>query len=123
MEIFLDNKMIATALVPLSSLGEPSGQQFHIAVGGSPMVVDELRFSTGSLRPNEFLTKGEERSKSGPPVARNDGGGRPVEPARPGESPFQRSARELAERKAEEKAERERRRMEEARRRKEGFRR
>ncbi len=123
MEIFLDNKMIATALVPLSSLGEPSGQQFHIAVGGSPMVVDELRFSTGSLRPDEFLTKGEERSKSGPPVARNDGGGRPLEPARPGESPFQRSARELAERKAEEKAERERRRMEEARRRKEGFRR
>ncbi|NRB26426.1 MAG: metallophosphoesterase family protein [Roseibacillus sp.] len=122
MEIFLDNKMVATALVPLSSLGEPSSQHFRVAVGGSPVVLDELRFSSDSLKPSEFLTKGEERSRfEPPPVARNDG--RPVAPVRPGESPFQRAARELQERKAEEKAERERRRAEEARRRREGFRR
>ena len=122
MEIFLDNRMVATALVPVSSLGEPSGQHFRVAVGGSPVVLDELRFSSDSLKPSEFLTKGEERPRfEPPPVARNNG--RPVAPVRPGESPFQRAARELAERKAEEKAERERRKAEEARRRREGFRR
>ncbi len=49
------------------------------------------------------------------------GGARATTPGTPGESPFQRAARELQERKAEEKAKRERRQAEEARRRREGL--
>jgi len=120
MTVFLDNKMLATAQIPLSSLGEPSGQHFRIAVGGSPVVVDDLRFSTGSLRPSEFLTKGQEWSPAETPRVVSNDDGRRVAPARPGESPFQRAARELQERKAVEKAERERKRAEEAQKRR-GF--
>ena len=122
MTVFLDNKVIATAQIPLGSLGKPSSQHFRVAVGGSPMVVDELRFSTGSLRPSEFLTKGQEwSSPAAPPVVRNDGGRQaaptPARPARRGESPFQRAVREKEERRAADKAERDRKRAEEARRR------
>ena len=120
MKIFLDNKMIASTLLPLEELRPVSGQTFRIAVGGSAVVVDELRFTTGSLRPSEFLTKGEDRPVSRPPIAGNDGR-QNTPPSRPGESPFQRAARELQERKAEQAAERARKRAEEARRRREGF--
>ena len=120
MRIFLDNKLVASEQLALEDLEPATGQHFRIAVGGSAVVVDELRFTTGSLRPSEFLTKGENRPAAGPPIAGN--GGRRVAPAaRPGESPFQRAARELEERKAEQAAERERKRAEEARRRREGF--
>lgn len=120
MKIFMDNRMIASTLLPLEELMPVRGQAFRIAVGGSAVVVDELRFTTGSLRPSEFLTKGEDRPVSRPPIAGNDGR-QITPPSRPGESPFQRAARELQERKAEQAAERERKRAEEARRRREGF--
>ena len=120
MRIFLDNSMIASALLPLEVLRPVSGQPFRISVGGSAMVVDELRFTTGSLRPIEFLTKGEERPAPGLPMEDNDGKRMPP-PSRPGESPFQRAARELEERKAEQAAERARKKAEDDRRRREGF--
>ena len=120
MSIFLDNKLVASALLPLEELRPASGQHFRIAVGGSAVVVDELRYTTGSLRPSEFLTKGEARPAPGPPIAGNNER-RESPPSRPGESPFQRAARELQERKAEQAAERERKRAEDDRRRREGF--
>ncbi len=120
MGIFLDNKLVASALLPLEKLRPASGQHFRIAVGGSAVVVDELRFTTGSLRPSEFLTKGEARPAPELPIAGNNE--RRIAPAsRPGETPFQRAARELQERKAEQAAERERKRAEDDRRRREGF--
>ena len=90
------------------------------ASGTAAVVVDELRYTTGSLRPSEFLTKGEARPAPGPPIAGNNER-RESPPSRPGESPFQRAARELQERKAEQAAERERKRAEDDRRRREGF--
>ena len=120
MTLFMDNKMVASTQIPLDRVGAPGGQRFRISVEGSPMVVDELRFTTGSLKPVEFLTTGKGWTKpQAGPVAGN-GENRNTPAARPGESPFQRAERELQERKAAQKAERERKRAEEERKRR-GF--
>ena len=84
------------------------------------MVVDELRFTRGSLRPVEFLTEGKGWTKLRGGQAAGNEEKRNTSAARPGESPFQRAERELQERKSAQKAERERRRAEEERKRR-GF--
>ena len=117
MSVFLDNSMIASSSVPRGSVGGHGEQQFHIAVRGMPVTVDELRFSSGALKPEEFLTEGKDhRPAPGPGVANNGGGS--AAPAPEGETPMRRLDRLARERRAREKAEREaRRREEEAKRR------
>ena len=120
MAVFLDNQLVASEQIPRDRLGPPSGQRFRISVEGSSMVVDELRFTRGSLQPVEFLTEGKGWTKLQGGQAAGNEEKRNTSAARPGESPFQRAERELQERKSAQKAERERRRAEEERKRR-GF--
>lgn len=111
--LFVDNEPVASASLPLSSLSSAPQAPFHFASRRAPVIVDEIRFSSGALKPEQFLTAGRlalPGSSAGDP-----------EPAAPeGETPMQRRAREAAERRAKQRAEmEERRREEEAKRRRE----
>ena len=103
MELHLDNKMIATATLAGSDVGPPSKAPFRIVAAKAPVILDELRFTAGALKPAEFLTAGFTPTAAGKIAATlNDP---------PEEETFvQRRAREALERRAKDKAKRESRR-------------
>jgi hypothetical protein len=106
MELHLDNKMVATATLAVSDVGPPSNAPFRIVAAKAPVILDELRFTAGALKPDEFLTAGFTQAAAGE-IAVN-----PNDP--PEEETFvQRRAREALERRAKDTAKRESRRMEE----------
>jgi hypothetical protein len=106
MELHLGNKSVATASLPLPDVGTPSDAPFQIVATKSAVVLDELRFTAGALKPDEFLTAGIDPAGPGM-VARTK------EPPPEDESPMERRARESRERRAEEDAKREAKRREE----------
>lgn len=110
MELYLDNKVIATASLALSDVGPPSSEPFRIVATQNPVVLDELRFTSGALKPAEFLTTGQQAAGTG-----NVGGDVAAEAEDPpeGETVMERHAREALEKRERQKAEREEKRLEE----------
>lgn len=116
MELYFDNKMVGSASLLRSELGPASKGPFYIVAKGTPIVLDELRFTSGALKSAEFLTIGRDRqtpTPGDPNVASDTDGGSPKE-----ESVMQRGAREARERKEKAKEERKARMEDEERRRK-----
>ncbi len=56
--LYFDNKEVATASLAHSMVGSAESEQFQIRALGKPMIIDELRFSSGVLEPKHFLTAG-----------------------------------------------------------------
>ena len=110
MELYLDNKVIATASLALSDIGPPSSEPFRIVATEDPVVLDELRFTSGALKPAEFLTTGQQAAETG--NVAGDVAGEAKEPPKE-ESVMERHAREALERRARQKAEREAKRQDE----------
>ncbi len=111
MEIYLDNVKVAAASLALPDLAPGSDSPFRIMTSGTSMILDELRFSFGALKPESFLTGGlGGLGESGPEIAR--------EPPRQGESIMERRNREARERRAKQRAEAEKRKREEEKQRK-----
>lgn len=102
MKLYLDNAVVAEASLPLSGIGRGKGDPFQIVASRTPIQFDELRFTSATLTPDEFLTAGRQLDRSETP-----------ERSESEETAMQRSERERRERLAEEQAERERRRAEE----------
>jgi hypothetical protein len=118
MELYLDNKMVGSASLLRSELGPASNYPFYIVAKGTPIVLDELRFTSGALKSAEFLTIGRDSqtpTPGDPNVASDTDDGSPKE-----ESIMQRGAREAQERKKKAKEERKARMEEEENRRKRG---
>ncbi len=89
MLLYLDNAEVATASLALSNLAPLSGTPFRIAVKQNAIILDELRFSSGVLKPDSFLTGGSSAfaaDKADNPIPR-------------GESILRRRDREARERK------------------------
>ncbi|NIP98676.1 MAG: hypothetical protein GWO24_36810, partial [Akkermansiaceae bacterium] len=71
MEIYLDNVKVAAASLALPDLAPGSDSPFRIMTSGTSMILDELRFSFGALKPESFLTGGlGGLGESGPEIAR-----------------------------------------------------
>ena len=116
MELYLDNKMVGSASLLRTELGPASKNPFFIVANRTPIVLDELRFTSGALKSAEFLTIGRDRqtpTPGDPNVALDTDGGSPKE-----ETVMQRGAREARERKEKAKEERKARMEDEERRRK-----
>ena len=111
MEAYFDNRQVATASLALSDFSPDPGLPFRILARGTPIVLDELRFSSGALKPKAFLSGG----LMGIAVAA--GGPDPnrvADPPDKEESIMQRRDRELRERRAAKAAEHARKKAERA---------
>lgn len=106
MDLHLDNKVVATSTLAVSDVGPPSNAPFRIVATKDPVILDELRFTAGALKPAQFLTAGLAPSKSRKAAAH------PKAPPA-GETVMQRRARESRERRERDQAKREAKRREE----------
>ncbi|MEO1845430.1 MAG: hypothetical protein ABGZ37_14295 [Akkermansiaceae bacterium] len=101
MELYLDNEIVAAASLLLSDLGSDSDLPFRIVAKGAPIVLDELRFSSGALKPEAFLTAGLNASNA-------------IDPPTKEETVMERRNREAMERKTAQAAKRKKMKEEQA---------
>ncbi len=87
MTLYLDNREVATASLAHSDLDPASRQPFRIEAMRLPLIIDEIRFSSGVLAPGHFLTGGLAADPADDPVHQS-------------ESILERRDRELREHKA-----------------------